>query len=205
MADLYPTYGRQYQRQDAQHTHFQLQGSSSSNGGVMYPPTLVTQPAPAATTSPAAADDQQPSPTANDNESNSPESQSAASPKQDSPTGSKQDGMPPQPTKPQATFLTKLYACVPVSPRCVSIAPAYSRFARRLLERPENHHMIRWDPAGEHIIVERPEQLALHVLPSVYRQSRFASFSRQLNVREPLRLPRATPPPVAGFVILTDF
>lgn len=45
--------------------------------------------------------------------------------------------------------------------------------------------MIRWDPAGEHIIVERPEQLALHVLPSVYRQSRFASFSRQLNVRFP--------------------
>lgn len=42
--------------------------------------------------------------------------------------------------------------------------------------------MIRWDNAGEHIIVERPEQLALHVLPSVYRQSRFASFSRQLNV-----------------------
>uniref|UniRef100_D8PJY4 HSF-type DNA-binding domain-containing protein n=2 Tax=Schizophyllum commune (strain H4-8 / FGSC 9210) TaxID=578458 RepID=D8PJY4_SCHCM len=63
--------------------------------------------------------------------------------------------------KPQATFLTKLYA---------------------LLERPENHHMIRWDDAGEHIIVERPEQLALHVLPSIYRQSRFASFSRQLNI-----------------------
>ncbi|KAF8897365.1 HSF-type DNA-binding-domain-containing protein [Infundibulicybe gibba] len=64
-------------------------------------------------------------------------------------------------SKPQATFLTKLYA---------------------LLERSENHHMIRWDPAGEHIIVERPEQLALHVLPSIYRQSRFASFSRQLNI-----------------------
>ena len=43
--------------------------------------------------------------------------------------------------------------------------------------------MIRWDANGDHIIVERPEQLALHVLPSVYRQSRFASFSRQLNVR----------------------
>ncbi len=42
--------------------------------------------------------------------------------------------------------------------------------------------MIRWDPNGEQIIVERPEQLALHVLPSIYRQSRFASFSRQLNV-----------------------
>ena len=42
--------------------------------------------------------------------------------------------------------------------------------------------MIRWDAAGEHDIVERPEQLALHVLPSIYRQSRFASL-RQLNVR----------------------
>ncbi len=58
-----------------------------------------------------------------------------------------------------------------------------------LLERPENQHMIRWDPAGEHIIVERPEQLALHVLPSIYRQSRFASFSRQLNVGLLLFLP----------------
>jgi len=48
--------------------------------------------------------------------------------------------------------------------------------------------MIRWDPAGEYIIVEKPEQLALHVLPSVYRQSRFASFSRQLNVRPALSL-----------------
>ncbi|KAF4620020.1 hypothetical protein D9613_005494 [Agrocybe pediades] len=68
---------------------------------------------------------------------------------------------PKSEAKPQATFLTKLYA---------------------LLERQENQHMIRWDPAGEHIIVERPEQLALHVLPSIYRQSRFASFSRQLNI-----------------------
>ncbi|XP_006460179.1 hypothetical protein AGABI2DRAFT_191939 [Agaricus bisporus var. bisporus H97] len=79
-----------------------------------------------------------------------------------SPTKSNPDHQPPKTeSKPQATFLTKLYA---------------------LLERPENHHMIRWDPAGEHIIVERPEQLALHVLPSIYRQSRFASFSRQLNI-----------------------
>ncbi|KAF9045888.1 hypothetical protein BDZ89DRAFT_1058449 [Hymenopellis radicata] len=81
----------------------------------------------------------------------------------DGPTnGDQRSSQPPKnETKPQATFLTKLYA---------------------LLERPENHHMIRWDPQGEHIIVERPEQLALHVLPSIYRQSRFASFSRQLNI-----------------------
>ena len=70
------------------------------------------------------------------------------------------------------------------STRMCPLQPALSSFSNKisLLERPENHHMIRWDPAGEHIIVERPEQLALHVLPSIYRQSRFASFSRQLNV-----------------------
>ncbi|KAL5530629.1 hypothetical protein ACEPAF_6887 [Sanghuangporus sanghuang] len=83
------------------------------------------------------------------------ESDSPPKSQETSPTESK----PAQKT--QSTFLTKLYA---------------------LLEKPENHHMIRWDPAGDHIIVERPEQLALHVLPSVYRQSRFASFSRQLNI-----------------------
>jgi hypothetical protein len=86
-------------------------------------------------------------------------------------------------TKPQATFLTKLYAFVPffiINIRHFNLLLLFS-----LLERPENHHMIRWDPAGEHIIVERPEQLALHVLPSIYRQSRFASFSRQLNVKHP--------------------
>ena len=82
-------------------------------------------------------------------------------------------------SKPQATFLTKLYACVSNS----FISSINFLSGTSLLERPENHHMIRWDPAGEHIIVERPEQLALHLLPSIYRQSRFASFSRQLNVR----------------------
>lgn len=62
--------------------------------------------------------------------------------------------------------------------------------------------MIRWDPAGEHIIVERPEQLALHVLPSIYRQSRFASFSRQLNVCPPPMSARPCPdlPQIYGFM-----
>jgi hypothetical protein len=74
----------------------------------------------------------------------------------------------------------------PFVPSCLPVSSSLNltkRFPNSLLERPENHHMIRWDPAGEYIIVEKPEQLALHVLPSVYRQSRFASFSRQLNVR----------------------
>lgn len=112
MADLYPTYGRQYQRQDTNgHGHYQLQGGSSNPSGVMYPPTLVTQQ------SSSAMVDDQPSPTNNDADSNSPSSQTASSPKQESPTGPKQDGIPSQPTKPQATFLTKLYACVFLSRR----------------------------------------------------------------------------------------
>jgi hypothetical protein len=95
----------------------------------------------------------------------------------------KHDTPPPKPeTKPQATFLTKLYAYVSLFLSYYLKFIFLPRFPFSLLERPENHHMIRWDPAGEHIIVERPEQLALHVLPSIYRQSRFASFSRQLNV-----------------------
>lgn len=44
--------------------------------------------------------------------------------------------------------------------------------------------MVQWDPAGEHIIVERPEQLALHVLHSVYRQSR--SRSHLMTCSHPL-------------------
>lgn len=42
--------------------------------------------------------------------------------------------------------------------------------------------IIRWDDVGEVIIIEKPDELADKILPLVYRQSRFASFSRQLNV-----------------------
>lgn len=144
MADLYPTYSSQFQRRDAPQQSYHL----PTNGSLSYPPQIVTS-------QPVVSDEH-----TNGQHDADSQSPTAPSPKQESPTAPKQDGLS-QPAKPQATFLTKLYA---------------------LLERPENHHMIRWDPAGEHIIVERPEQLALHVLPSVYRQSRFASFSRQLNI-----------------------
>ncbi|WRT67427.1 uncharacterized protein IL334_004398 [Kwoniella shivajii] len=59
----------------------------------------------------------------------------------------------------QPTFLTKLYG-----------------------DQPEYHHIIRWDETGEAIVIENPEELADKILPVVYRQSRFASFSRQLNI-----------------------
>ncbi|WWD16186.1 hypothetical protein CI109_100611 [Kwoniella shandongensis] len=61
----------------------------------------------------------------------------------------------------QESFLTKLYA---------------------LLEQPEYQYIIRWDETGETIIIESPEELADKILPVVYKQSRFASFSRQLNI-----------------------
>nr|ODN94960.1 hypothetical protein L204_04304 [Cryptococcus depauperatus CBS 7855] len=61
----------------------------------------------------------------------------------------------------QATFLTKLYS---------------------LLSQPEYSHIIRWDESGESIVIENPEELSDKILPVVYRQSRFASFSRQLNI-----------------------
>ncbi|KAF8665747.1 hypothetical protein AX16_000195 [Volvariella volvacea WC 439] len=157
MADLYPpSYSprthQSYHRPDQQSSQQPQQQQYSSqlpSSALIYPSqSMPAQHSASASESPDDSHDQQ---------------QQSQQPQQPpSPAKSSPDSQPPKSeTKPQATFLTKLYA---------------------LLERPENHHMIRWDPAGEHIIVERPEQLALHVLPSIYRQSRFASFSRQLNI-----------------------
>ncbi|BEI97142.1 hypothetical protein CcaverHIS631_0207310 [Cutaneotrichosporon cavernicola] len=67
----------------------------------------------------------------------------------------------------QATFLTKLYQLLYVQARP---------------EDPHNHRIIRWDETGTLIIIERPDELAEKILPQVYRQTRFASFSRQLNI-----------------------
>ncbi|EIW66315.1 hypothetical protein TREMEDRAFT_65586 [Tremella mesenterica DSM 1558] len=44
------------------------------------------------------------------------------------------------------------------------------------------HEIIRWDKDESTIIIEKPEELADKILPLVYKQSRFASFSRQLNI-----------------------
>ncbi|PFH52886.1 hypothetical protein AMATHDRAFT_139374 [Amanita thiersii Skay4041] len=141
MADLYSN------RPSYRHHDFASPSSSSSPHSIIYPPSLISSQS--NTSSSDDSHDQPPltPPKLPDHHHHHHQQQQSSPQKTES--------------KPQATFLTKLYA---------------------LLERPENHHMIRWDPAGEHIIVERPEQLALHVLPSIYRQSRFASFSRQLNI-----------------------
>ncbi|KAI0290220.1 hypothetical protein BC826DRAFT_1176945 [Russula brevipes] len=166
IADLYPNQSptNSYQPQSSYHhrpqdSQEQLQQPYHhlSSPAVVYPPRLLAS-------SHSSPDDtaNHNSPPKTDSAAHSPQlQQQHHSQHQQGQQQQQQNNMTKTDTKPQTTFLTKLYA---------------------LLERPENHHMIRWDPAGEHIIVERPEQLALHVLPSIYRQSRFASFSRQLNI-----------------------
>ncbi|KAI0269232.1 HSF-type DNA-binding-domain-containing protein [Gloeopeniophorella convolvens] len=166
MADLYPHQSQSsYQPQSPYHRPPDAQAQTQyhlSSPTVVYPPRLLSAHSSPEDTShpnspPKSADSASHSPTLQQSQQPSQQAQQPGGPQ----SPSSQNNMAKSDTKPQATFLTKLYA---------------------LLERTENHHMIRWDPAGEHIIVERPEQLALHVLPSIYRQSRFASFSRQLNI-----------------------
>ncbi|KAI0356625.1 hypothetical protein OH77DRAFT_1495421 [Trametes cingulata] len=139
-ADLYPqsAYSARPSYQQRADQSYQL--SNSSN--VVYPPQLLPSQQ-QSTTIPEAQ-----SAHSTDNQSQSPQRESQSPKQEDNAAVPKQEGAPQQqPAKPQATFLTKLYAYVPLD-----------------------------------ALLERPEQLALHVLPSVYRQSRFASFSRQLNI-----------------------
>lgn len=149
MADLYPTYGRQYQqRQDQQSQYTLAPGSTSS--GVMYAPSQLLaqqqQQQPAAMLDdhqPPPQPQQQPSPQ-NEPSSQSPASQQNGSPKQDPPSPAKADGgMPQQPSKPQATFLTKLYAYVQIS---LSFSPA--RACRACLGAPTLIVLLLFSPAA---------------------------------------------------------
>ncbi|KAJ7210184.1 hypothetical protein GGX14DRAFT_626632 [Mycena pura] len=42
--------------------------------------------------------------------------------------------------------------------------------------------IIRWDASGERIVLAHPKRIEEHVLSSVFRQTRLASFYRQLNI-----------------------
>ncbi|TFK82316.1 hypothetical protein K466DRAFT_304922 [Polyporus arcularius HHB13444] len=78
----------------------------------------------------------------------------------DSASATKQDrASQQQPSKPQATLLTKLYAF--------------------LTPRESPHDSLGPRRRADHRRAAR--RAVLHFLPCVYRQSRFASFSRQLN------------------------
>ena len=162
-------------------------------------PSPPTRPAPRTPPAPTSSTrSRPPPPPSSTRPSSSPPSPPSRTPRPPTPTPTRPRASPSRPSRTARPRQNKMAppSSSPRSPRPPS-SPSSTRTSppdasasctacsrlSRLLERPENHHMIRWDPAGEHIIVERPEQLALHVLPSVYRQSRFASFSRQLNVR----------------------
>lgn len=101
MADLYPpTYNS---RQPAYHRQEQHQYSVQSTQGIVYPQLLNTSQ------SSAVSDDQQAS-SPQEAQSASP-ARDSASPKHDTPPAQKSEGtQQQQAAKPQATFLTKLYA-----------------------------------------------------------------------------------------------
>lgn len=42
--------------------------------------------------------------------------------------------------------------------------------------------ILHWDREGRQIIIQDAKALEAHLLPLVFKQSKFASFSRQLNV-----------------------
>lgn len=42
--------------------------------------------------------------------------------------------------------------------------------------------LLHWDAEGRQIVIQDSKAMEVHVLPMVYKQSKFASFSRQLNV-----------------------
>ena len=104
---------------------------------------------------------------------------------------------PPRPAKKKAaakkadgkqpTFLTKLYAILE-TPEYHHVSLTRRSATAGPCARTDSLQIIRWDEEGTVIVIEKPDELADKILPLVYRQSRFASFSRQLNVSLPLLL-----------------
>lgn len=42
--------------------------------------------------------------------------------------------------------------------------------------------LLHWSEDGKQVVIEKPLELEATVLPRIYKQSKFSSFSRQLNV-----------------------
>lgn len=55
-----------------------------------------------------------------------------------------------------------------------------------ILSNPAYRHILHWGDEGRQIIIRKPKDLESHILPLIYKQSKFASFSRQLNVSPPV-------------------
>ena len=54
-------------------------------------------------------------------------------------------------------------------------------------------HIMSWQPHGYCFVVHDQKRLEQHILPTWFRQSRFSSFQRQLNIYGFSRIPRGKP------------
>ncbi|ORX83906.1 winged helix DNA-binding domain-containing protein, partial [Basidiobolus meristosporus CBS 931.73] len=51
-----------------------------------------------------------------------------------------------------------------------------------ILSDPIFGDMISWEESGSRFVISNPKEFASQVLPKYYETSKFASFSRQLNI-----------------------
>ncbi|KAL1916687.1 uncharacterized protein VTP21DRAFT_5391 [Calcarisporiella thermophila] len=64
-------------------------------------------------------------------------------------------------------------------------ADIFPHFASKLfdlLESQSHPHLISWSPQGTHFIIHNIPDFSTHVLPLVFKHSKFSSFVRQLNI-----------------------
>jgi HSF-type DNA-binding len=61
------------------------------------------------------------------------------------------------------------------------------------IERDGYGHVVSWQPHGRCFIVRKPKEFVEHVMPTYFKQSKLASFQRQLNLYGFQRLTRKGP------------
>ncbi|KDQ64803.1 hypothetical protein JAAARDRAFT_238230 [Jaapia argillacea MUCL 33604] len=111
MADLYPPNSYPIRQQQPYHRPQDSNQQYPINNDLVYPPTLISSSSTSTNGSDQNFDSPQSAQKSPDQSQPQQQSQQPAQPKTESATGG---------GKPQATFLTKLYACVPRSRKCTS-------------------------------------------------------------------------------------
>jgi hypothetical protein len=61
------------------------------------------------------------------------------------------------------------------------------------IERDGYGHVVSWQPHGRCFVVRKPKEFVEHVMPTYFKQSKLASFQRQLNLYGFQRLTRKGP------------
>lgn len=52
----------------------------------------------------------------------------------------------------------------------------------KMLDRPDLENVIRWQPHGRAFLVSDTKQFTKDILPRFFKQSKWTSFTRQLNL-----------------------